>query len=166
MASFDSEGYALKYVSVGEHTGTHWGAPCHFNKGEAAADELEPEDFLSRPYNGCCGPRPAYCARVLACGWRLHQRRRHWIACNGLRLEAQGRRIYDTHLDYFGLGIGLYRIVSFGWLAARRRLFTDWTVAVCKVTAAPAAGISSRFIPGRRPGGDGRAGRRPDIPRR
>lgn len=46
VSTFDSEGYALNYVSVGEHTGTHWGAPCHFNEGEAAAEELEPEDFF------------------------------------------------------------------------------------------------------------------------
>jgi kynurenine formamidase len=26
VATFDNEGYAFNYVSVGEHTGTHWGA--------------------------------------------------------------------------------------------------------------------------------------------
>jgi kynurenine formamidase len=46
VATIDTEGYALNYVSVGEHTGTHWGAPCHFNKGETTADELDPEDFF------------------------------------------------------------------------------------------------------------------------
>jgi kynurenine formamidase len=46
VATLGTEGYALNYVSVGEHTGTHWGAPRHFNEGEAAADELDPEDFF------------------------------------------------------------------------------------------------------------------------
>lgn len=27
VATIDDDGYALNYVSVGEHTGTHWGAP-------------------------------------------------------------------------------------------------------------------------------------------
>jgi kynurenine formamidase len=46
VATFDNDGYALNYVSVGEHTGTHWGAPSHFNEGEAAAHELDAEDFF------------------------------------------------------------------------------------------------------------------------
>lgn len=46
VATLGNDGYALNYVSVGEHTGTHWGAPCHFNEGEAAAHELDPEDFF------------------------------------------------------------------------------------------------------------------------
>jgi kynurenine formamidase len=46
VATLDNDGYALNYVSVGEHTGTHWGAPRHFNEGEVAAEELEPEDFF------------------------------------------------------------------------------------------------------------------------
>jgi kynurenine formamidase len=40
------DGYYLRTVAVGEHTGTHWGAPAHFNEGEAAADELTGEDFV------------------------------------------------------------------------------------------------------------------------
>lgn len=41
-----ADGYYLQAVAVGEHTGTHWGAPAHFNPGEAAADELAGEDFV------------------------------------------------------------------------------------------------------------------------
>ena len=32
----------------GEHTGTHWGAPGHFNAGEPLADDMDLED-LFRP---------------------------------------------------------------------------------------------------------------------
>ncbi|MEZ0367111.1 cyclase family protein [Mycobacterium sp. pUA109] len=46
VATLENDGYALNRVSVGEHTGTHWGAPCHFNAGEAAADGLDPQDFF------------------------------------------------------------------------------------------------------------------------
>ncbi|WP_067669330.1 cyclase family protein [Nocardia miyunensis] len=40
------DGYYLRTVTVGEHTGTHWGAPAHFTAGAAAAHELLPEDFV------------------------------------------------------------------------------------------------------------------------
>jgi kynurenine formamidase len=46
VATLGDDGYDLNYVSVGEHTGTHWGAPSHFNAGAAAAHELDPEDFF------------------------------------------------------------------------------------------------------------------------
>lgn len=46
VATIDDDGYALNYVSVGEHTGTHWGAPSHFNAGAAAAQDLDAEDFF------------------------------------------------------------------------------------------------------------------------
>jgi kynurenine formamidase len=48
IATIEKEGYYLRYVREGEHTGTHWGAPGHFNAGEPLADDLEPGD-LFRP---------------------------------------------------------------------------------------------------------------------
>src|SRR5690242_8904756 len=48
VATIEHDGYYLRYVRQGEHTGTHWGAPGHFNAGEPLADELDPED-LFRP---------------------------------------------------------------------------------------------------------------------
>lgn len=45
-ATHDRDGYHLQYVRQGEHTGTHWGAPGHFNPGEPLADDLDPDDFL------------------------------------------------------------------------------------------------------------------------
>ncbi|MBA2272936.1 MAG: cyclase family protein [Actinobacteria bacterium] len=40
------DGFYLQYVKEGEHTGTHWAAPCHFRKGAACADDLKPRDLF------------------------------------------------------------------------------------------------------------------------
>jgi len=39
------DGFYLQYIKEGEHTGTHWAAPCHFRKGAACADDLWPRDL-------------------------------------------------------------------------------------------------------------------------
>src|SRR3546814_6666758 len=36
----------MQYVQEGEHTGTHWGAPAHFEDGGLTADQLSPEDLF------------------------------------------------------------------------------------------------------------------------
>ena len=41
-----ADGYYLQYVKEGEHTGTHWGAPCHFHVGAACAGKLDPSDLI------------------------------------------------------------------------------------------------------------------------
>ncbi|WP_239077094.1 cyclase family protein [Actinocatenispora rupis] len=46
IATIPDDGYLLHYVEEGEHTGTHWGAPGHFNTGEPLADELDPSDLF------------------------------------------------------------------------------------------------------------------------
>ena len=48
VATIETDGYYLQAVRQGEHTGTHWGAPGHFNAGEPLADDLDPGD-LFRP---------------------------------------------------------------------------------------------------------------------
>jgi kynurenine formamidase len=48
IATIPDKGYFLQFVKEGEHTGTHWGAPGHFNSGQPLADELDLED-LFRP---------------------------------------------------------------------------------------------------------------------
>nr|WP_296065930.1 cyclase family protein [uncultured Actinoplanes sp.] len=48
IATIEKDGFYLRYVRQGEHTGTHWGAPGHFNAGEPLADELDLSD-LFRP---------------------------------------------------------------------------------------------------------------------
>jgi kynurenine formamidase len=40
------DGYYLQYVKEGEHTGSHWGAPCHFHADELCADQLDPSDLV------------------------------------------------------------------------------------------------------------------------
>lgn len=46
VASIPTDGYYLQSVSQGEHTGTHWGAPGHFNAGGLTADQLDVEDLF------------------------------------------------------------------------------------------------------------------------
>jgi kynurenine formamidase len=36
----------MQYVREGEHTGTHWGAPAHFQDGGLTADQLDPDDLF------------------------------------------------------------------------------------------------------------------------
>ncbi len=46
VCTLADDGYYLRTVTVGEHTGTHWGAPAHFTAGAAAAHELRAQDFV------------------------------------------------------------------------------------------------------------------------
>lgn len=46
IATIEDDGYYLQFVREGEHTGTHWGAPGHFNAGEPLADDLVVEDLF------------------------------------------------------------------------------------------------------------------------
>src|SRR3954452_6396891 len=46
IATIEKDGYYLQFVREGEHTGTHWGAPGHFNAGEPLADDLDLEDLF------------------------------------------------------------------------------------------------------------------------
>src|SRR3954464_10245578 len=48
IATIPDDGYFLQFVREGEHTGTHWGAPGHFNEGALLADQMKPAD-LFRP---------------------------------------------------------------------------------------------------------------------
>jgi kynurenine formamidase len=40
------DGYYLQYVHEGEHTGTHYSAPCHFHVNEICAPKLKAEDLV------------------------------------------------------------------------------------------------------------------------
>jgi kynurenine formamidase len=40
------DGFYLQYVKEGEHTGTHYSAPCHFHVDARCADQLAPGDFM------------------------------------------------------------------------------------------------------------------------
>ncbi len=45
-ATVAADGYYLQNVRQGEHTGTHWGAPAHFQEGGRTADQLAPDDLF------------------------------------------------------------------------------------------------------------------------
>jgi kynurenine formamidase len=40
------DGFRLNYMKIGEHSGTHWGAPCHFNADQRCAEAVSPRDFF------------------------------------------------------------------------------------------------------------------------
>ncbi|MCX4093554.1 cyclase family protein [Nocardia sp. alder85J] len=46
VATVAADGYYLRYIRQGEHTGTHWGAPIHFDPQGLAADRLDPGDLF------------------------------------------------------------------------------------------------------------------------
>jgi len=41
-----NDGFYLQYVQEGEHTGTHYSAPCHFHVHGLCAAQLDPGDFI------------------------------------------------------------------------------------------------------------------------
>jgi kynurenine formamidase len=42
------DGFKLQTATIADHSGTHWGAPCHFNDGEKCAEAMEANDFVRR----------------------------------------------------------------------------------------------------------------------
>lgn len=46
MTTIPQDGFYMQYVEEGEHTGTHWGAPGHFQEGGLLADDLDPNDLF------------------------------------------------------------------------------------------------------------------------
>ena len=44
--TIDGDGFYLQEVRIGEHSGTHWGAPAHFDPAGATADALSAEDLI------------------------------------------------------------------------------------------------------------------------
>ena len=47
MATVPVDGFYMQYVREGEHTGTHWGAPAHFQEGGTAATTATPGSAAS-----------------------------------------------------------------------------------------------------------------------
>lgn len=45
-ATVAEDGFYIQNVREGEHTGSHWGAPAHFQEGGLTADQLVPEDLF------------------------------------------------------------------------------------------------------------------------
>ncbi|HWO66744.1 MAG TPA: cyclase family protein [Umezawaea sp.] len=117
VATVAEDGFHLRLVQQGEHTGTHWGAPSHFNDDQPGADELDTEDlFLPavkvdvrsrcadpdyavtvddlRAWEAEHGPIPPECAVVLHTGWEDR-----WGTPEFANLDADGR----LHHPGFGL---------------------------------------------------------------
>jgi kynurenine formamidase len=46
MATIPVDGFYMQVVHEGEHTGTHWGAPGHFQEGGLLADQLDLDDLF------------------------------------------------------------------------------------------------------------------------
>jgi kynurenine formamidase len=46
VATIPENGFYMQYVQEAEHTGSHWGAPAHFQEGGLTADQLDPEDLF------------------------------------------------------------------------------------------------------------------------
>jgi kynurenine formamidase len=46
VASIPADGFYMNEVHQGEHTGTHFSVPCHFQEGGRCADQLAARDFF------------------------------------------------------------------------------------------------------------------------
>lgn len=46
VATVADDGFYMQYVREGEHTGTHYSAPCHFREGKPCAEDLDAADFV------------------------------------------------------------------------------------------------------------------------
>jgi kynurenine formamidase len=46
IATIPADGFYMQYVRECEHTGTHWGAPGHFQEGGLLADQLDLDDLF------------------------------------------------------------------------------------------------------------------------
>jgi kynurenine formamidase len=68
VATIERDGFYLQAVRQGEHTGTHWGAPGHFNAGEPLADELSVDDLhlpaVCVDIRASCAADPAHAVTI------------------------------------------------------------------------------------------------------
>ncbi len=134
-----ADGFHLQHVEQGEHTGTHWGAPAHFDPDGLAADGLDPHD-LFRPavridvrdraaadadygitvadllsFEASHGPIPAEAAVIAWTGWSDR-----WGTPAFANLDADG----VLHQPGFTLGAVRWLLTT-GRLGRRGALGTD-----------------------------------------
>lgn len=138
-ATVAEDGYYLQNVREGEHTGTHWGAPAHFQEGGLTADQLSPEDlFLPavkidiraesaadadyavsiadlQAWEAANGRIPDGAAVILWTGWESR-----WGTDAYVNADAQG----VTHQPGFSADAAQW-LIDTGRLAARGALGTD-----------------------------------------
>lgn len=124
-----ADGFALNYVRQGEHTGTHFDAPSHFNQGERSADQLGAEDFV-RPAVVVDVRREASAAADYEIGvadLRRHERQHGRIPAGAAVLGLTGWSARWGTPAYANTdGAGNVRQPGFGldaaaWLLAERR---------------------------------------------
>jgi kynurenine formamidase len=46
LFTVEEDGFRLNLMRITEHSGTHWGAPCHFNARERCAEDMRARDFF------------------------------------------------------------------------------------------------------------------------
>src|SRR4051794_34250846 len=139
-ATIPVDGFYMQYVREGEHTGTHWGAPGHFEEGGLLADQLDPGDlFLPavkidlRAKIAKAGPDYAVTVDDLKTWERQHGRipnesaiilwtgwESRWGTKGYPNLDAEGR----IHQPGFGLPAARW-LVDTGRLGRRGALGTD-----------------------------------------
>jgi len=150
VATVTEDGYHLRLLHQGEHTGTHWGAPSHFNADQPGADELDTADlFLPavkvdvrdravdpdyavtvddlRAWEAVHGEIPPESAVVLHTGWEDR-----WGTPAFANLDADGR----LHQPGFSLA-AVEWLVATGRLGRRGALGTD--------TFGPDVGVDGSF---------------------
>ena len=134
-----TDGFYLQYVQEGEHTGSHWGAPGHFEEGGLLADQLDPNDLLLpavkidirhkaaqnadyaltvddlKDWEHEHGPIPAESAIVLWTGWDVK-----WGTPAYANLDADG----VIHQPGFGIP-AVHWLIDHGKLGRRGSLGTD-----------------------------------------
>jgi kynurenine formamidase len=139
VATIPEDGFYMQYLQEGEHTGTHWGSPAHFEEGGLTADQLDPGDlFLPavkidirakaarnqdyaltvadlKAWERRNGPIPQQSAIVLWTGWESR-----WGTPDYANLDSEGR----IHQPGFGLDAAEW-LVETGKLGRRGSLGTD-----------------------------------------
>jgi kynurenine formamidase len=134
-----NDGFYLQYVQEGEHTGSHWGVPGHFEEGGLLADELDPNDLLLpavkidirrkaahdadyaltvadlKDFERRHGPIPAESAIVLWTGWDVK-----WGTPAYANLDSDG----VIHQPGFGID-SVHWLLDHGKLGRRGSLGSD-----------------------------------------
>lgn len=151
IADYDPDGFYQQYVREAEHTGTHWGAPCHFKDGGRCADDLSPQDLYLpavkidvrrlvtgnadyevtvadlRRWESRYGRIPQNAAVILQTGWD-----RRWGTAAYPNQDAEG----VIHQPGFSLAAARW-LLDTGRIGRRGALGTD--------TFSPDAGINETF---------------------
>ena len=113
VATVEDDGFYMQYVREGEHTGTHYSAPCHFRDGKPCAEDLDAADYVLPAVvvdvrdagGGRCEPRRQE-DRPAGLGDRA---RRDASGCRGaavdrMRMRSGDRRSRKDERTYYNCG--------------------------------------------------------------